>query len=85
MKLLVTDGRVRGVRTGDRGRGRNGEQLPNFEAGSDILARVTVLAGGNAGPPDRRAIQRFALEGASPQVWALGVKEVWESRSRSTA
>ena len=26
-RLLVTDGRVRGVRTGDKGRGRNGEQL----------------------------------------------------------
>src|SRR6266508_2779461 len=30
-KLLVADGRVRGVRTGGRGRGRNGERLPNFE------------------------------------------------------
>ena len=33
-KLLVADGRVLGVRTGDKGRGRNGEQLPNFEPGS---------------------------------------------------
>src|SRR5262249_16463278 len=46
VKLLVQDGRVRGVRTGDRGRGRNGEQLPTFEAGSDVLAHVTVLAEG---------------------------------------
>src|SRR6478672_8219135 len=34
-KLLVEHGRVRGVRTGDKGRGRNGEPLPNFEPGSD--------------------------------------------------
>jgi electron-transferring-flavoprotein dehydrogenase len=77
-KLLVTDGRVRGVRTGDRGRGREGEQLQNFEPGSDVLAKVTVLAEGTPGHLTGAAIERFALQGASPQVWALGVKEVWE-------
>ena len=77
VKLLVADGRVRGVRTGDRGRGRNGEELGNFEGGSDVLARVTVLAEGTQGHLTGAAIERFALQGANPQVWALGVKEVW--------
>jgi electron-transferring-flavoprotein dehydrogenase len=77
VKLLVADGRVRGVRTGDRGRGRQGEELGNFEAGSDVLARVTVLAEGTQGHLTGAAIERFALQGQSPQVWALGVKEVW--------
>src|SRR5439155_952953 len=48
-RLLVTDGRVRGVRTGDKGRGRDGQPLPNFEPGSDVVARVTVLAEGTQG------------------------------------
>jgi electron-transferring-flavoprotein dehydrogenase len=77
-KLLVADGRVRGVRTADRGRGRNGEELGNFEPGSDLLARVTVLAEGTQGHLTGAAIERFGLQGASPQVWALGVKEVWK-------
>ena len=77
VKLLVADGRVRGVRTSDRGRGRNGEQLQNFEPGSDVLAKVTVLAEGTQGHLTGAAIERFGLHGASPQVWALGVKEVW--------
>src|SRR5919201_3582624 len=77
VKLLVADGRVRGVRTGDRGRGRQGEQLGNFEPGSDVLARVTVLAEGTQGHLTGAAIRRFGLEGENPQVWALGVKEVW--------
>src|SRR5438874_10590325 len=34
-KLLVDDGKVVGVRSGDKGRGRDGEELPNFEPGSD--------------------------------------------------
>jgi electron-transferring-flavoprotein dehydrogenase len=76
--LLMGDGRVRGVRTGDRGRGRGGEELSNFEPGSDVHARVTVLAEGTQGHLTGVALERFALEGDNPQVWALGVKEVWK-------
>ena len=77
VKLLVSGGRVVGVRTGDRGRGRNGEELPNFEPGSDIRARVTILAEGTLGHLTRGAVEQFEL-GRQPQVYALGVKEVWE-------
>ncbi|HZB24294.1 MAG TPA: electron-transfer flavoprotein:ubiquinone oxidoreductase [Gaiellaceae bacterium] len=76
-KLLVQDGRVVGVRTGDKGRGRGGEQLGNFEPGSDIAARLTVLAEGTQGHLTGAALRRFGLDGENPQVWALGVKEVW--------
>src|SRR5213082_3397920 len=76
-KLLVEHGRVRGIRTGDKGRGRDGEELPNFEPGSDVLARVTVLAEGTQGHLTGAAIETFGLAGENPQVWALGVKEVW--------
>jgi electron-transferring-flavoprotein dehydrogenase len=77
-RLLVTDGRVRGVRTGDKGRGRDGEPLANFEPGSDITGRVTVLAEGTQGHLTGVALERFGLQGDNQQVWALGVKEVWK-------
>ena len=77
-RLLVSDGRVRGVRTGDRGRSRDGKPLPNFEPGSDLVGRVTVLCEGTQGHLTGAAIDHFALEGENPQVWALGVKEVWK-------
>ncbi|HZC29728.1 MAG TPA: electron-transfer flavoprotein:ubiquinone oxidoreductase, partial [Gaiellaceae bacterium] len=77
-RLLVEGGRVRGVRTGDRGRGRDGEELANFEPGADVLARVTVLAEGTQGHLTGVALDRFGLHGDNPQVWALGVKEVWK-------
>ena len=76
-KLLVSGGRVVGIRTGDRGRGRDGEELPNFEPGSDITARVTILAEGTQGHLTGVALDRFGMQ-SKPQVWALGVKEVWE-------
>ncbi len=77
-RLLVDGGRVVGVRTGDRGRGRAGEELGNFEPGSDIAARVTILAEGTQGHLTGAALDRFGLRGENPQVWALGVKEVWK-------
>src|SRR5213075_306628 len=77
-RLLVSDGRVRGVRTGDRGLRRDGEPPATFEPGSDILARVTILAEGTQGHLTGAAIEHFGLGGENPQVWALGVKEVWK-------
>jgi electron-transferring-flavoprotein dehydrogenase len=76
-KLLVQHGRVVGARTGDKGRGRHGEELPTFEPGSDVVAQVTVLAEGSQGLLTSAAIDRFHLRGENPQIWALGVKEVW--------
>jgi electron-transferring-flavoprotein dehydrogenase len=76
-RLLVEDGRVVGVRTGDKGRGRGGEELGRFEPGSELRARVTILCEGTGGHLTGAALSHFGLAGASPQVWALGVKEVW--------
>src|SRR3981081_4415668 len=45
-QLVVEDGRVLGVRSGDKGRGKDGEPLGNFEPGTDIKAHATVLAEG---------------------------------------
>jgi electron-transferring-flavoprotein dehydrogenase len=77
-RLLVEGGRVRGIRTGDKGRGREGEELGNFEPGSDVVAYVTVLAEGTQGHLTGAALDYFGLQGDNPQVWALGVKEVWK-------
>jgi len=78
-QLLVTDGAVRGIRSGDKGRGKEGEELGNFEPGSDVTARATVLAEGTWGHLTGAAIREFNLSAdREPQVWALGVKEVWQ-------
>jgi electron-transferring-flavoprotein dehydrogenase len=77
-KLLVEDRIVRGVRSGDKGRGKEGEELSNFEPGSDVVAKATVLAEGTLGHLSGAALDYFDLHGADPQRWELGVKEVWE-------
>jgi electron-transferring-flavoprotein dehydrogenase len=77
-KLLVEDGRVVGVRSGDKGRDRDGRELSNFEPGSDLIAKATVLAEGTQGHLTGAAIRHFELGSEDPQQWELGVKEVWE-------
>jgi electron-transferring-flavoprotein dehydrogenase len=62
VSLVVKDGKVVGVRTG---------------RGEEIHAGVTVLCEGTAGHLTSAALSHFGLGGAAPQVWALGVKEVW--------
>ena len=77
-KLLVEDGRVVGVRSGDKGRDRDGRELSNFEPGSDLIAKATVLAEGTQGHLTGAAIRHFDMGSEDPQQWELGVKEVWE-------
>jgi electron-transferring-flavoprotein dehydrogenase len=77
-RLLVEEGVVRGVRTGDKGRGRGGEELSNFEPGSDLVGQATVLAEGTQGHLTGAALGHFEMASDDPPQWELGVKEVWE-------
>ena len=77
-KLLVEDRIVKGVRSGDRGRGKEGQELGNFEPGSDVVAKATVLAEGTIGHLTYAAYDYFDMHGSDPQAWELGVKEIWE-------
>src|SRR5918911_715850 len=71
--------RVIGVRTGDKGVDKEGKPKANFEPGVDLLAKVTVLGEGPRGSLTKQLAQRLNLnEGREPQVYSLGVKELWE-------
>lgn len=78
-EVLYEDDRVVGVRTGDRGIDKHGHQKSNFEPGVDIRAAVTIFADGVRGNLTKTLIRRFSLdEGRQPQVFAIGIKELWE-------
>jgi electron-transferring-flavoprotein dehydrogenase len=77
-KLLVSHGRVVGIRTGDKGVNKEGEPMGNYEPGADLVAKVTVLAEGTQGHLTGVALDHFGLRGDEPQVWELGVKEIWK-------
>jgi electron-transferring-flavoprotein dehydrogenase len=77
--LQDADGTVRGVITGDVGIGRDGKPTDHFQPGMELHAKYTLFAEGCRGHLGKRLIERFGLgEGRDPQVYALGVKELWE-------
>jgi electron-transferring-flavoprotein dehydrogenase len=78
-QLIVEEGKVVGVRSGEKGRGKDGEPRHNFEPGNDIKAQAVVLGDGSWGHLTGAAIREFGLAAdREPQVWELGVKEVWK-------
>ncbi|HEV8133623.1 MAG TPA: electron transfer flavoprotein-ubiquinone oxidoreductase [Pyrinomonadaceae bacterium] len=71
--------RVLGVRTGDKGIDKEGKRKANYEPGVDLRAKVTVLGEGPRGSLTKQLVQRLGLdEGREPQVYSIGVKELWE-------
>ena len=77
-QLLVQDGRVVGVKTGDKGRGREGEELSTFEPGVELRAKVTVICEGTQGHLAGVLRRHFELDQDTTQIYEIGVKEVWE-------
>ncbi len=78
--LLVDDARVAGVRTTASGLGRDGEQLAGYAAPNDITAKVTALAEGTRGALSQAWLERHQVASTNPQLFALGVKEIWETK-----
>ena len=77
--MLVEDGRVMGVRTGDKGIDKNGKKKANFEAGVDLRAKVTILAEGARGSLTKEVVKTLALDAQSfPMTYSIGLKELWE-------
>jgi electron-transferring-flavoprotein dehydrogenase len=69
------NGNVRGVATG------NGKPAANFQPGMELHARYTLFAEGCRGHLGRQLQERYALRaGADPQVYGIGLKELWEIR-----
>ena len=79
--VIGDDGSVRGVVTGDMGLTRDGTPGPNFAPGMELLARYTLFAEGCRGHLGKRLEARFGLrDGADPQTYGIGLKELWEVR-----
>jgi electron-transferring-flavoprotein dehydrogenase len=78
-ELLFDGETVIGVRTGDKGIDKTGKPKANFEPGIDIHAKITILAEGSRGSLTKQLIHKLNLnKDRNPQVFAVGVKEVWD-------
>ncbi len=77
--LFDDEGAVVGVATGDMGVGKDGEPTDAYQPGMELRARYTLFAEGCRGSLTKGLFERFKLrEGADPQTYAIGIKELWE-------
>ncbi len=77
--LYNDDGSVKGVVTGDMGVGKDGQPGSAFQPGMELHAKYTLFAEGCRGHLGKQLEQKFNLRnGADPQVYGIGVKELWE-------
>ncbi len=76
--LLVEGEAVRGVRTPPAGLDREGNPGSGYTPGMDLTGRVTVLSEGTRGFLTQGWMQWQGLSSTNPQIYALGVKELWE-------
>ncbi|HEX2251035.1 MAG TPA: electron-transfer flavoprotein:ubiquinone oxidoreductase [Gemmatimonadales bacterium] len=78
--LLVIGDAVRGVRTTPSGLERDGSPGRDYAPPTDVTARLTVLAEGSRGLLAQAFREWQGIDSPNPQLFALGVKEVWETR-----
>lgn len=76
--LFVEGNAVKGVRTTPAGLARDGTPGGDFTPPTDLTAKVTVLSEGTRGTLGQAWRQWQGLHGANPELYALGVKEVWQ-------
>jgi electron-transferring-flavoprotein dehydrogenase len=79
-QLLVDGTRVSGVRTAAQGLNRDGTRAASYTAPTDVTAKVTALAEGTRGMLTQAYLDWQGVTSANPQIFALGVKEIWETK-----
>ena len=77
-QLIYGRSGIAGVITEDKGVDKNGKPKDNFTPGYELRAKVTVLAEGPRGSLTKELVNRLKLDGLNPQVYAIGIKELWD-------
>ena len=78
--LLMDGKKAIGVRTVPTGLARDGTHGSSFTPPTDIAARVTVLSEGTRGSIAQAYMNDAGITSENPQIFALGVKEIWETK-----
>src|SRR5687768_422338 len=78
---LLVDGQcVIGVRTTATGLDRKGQPGSGYSPPTDIVAKVTALSEGTRGTLAQAYFDWQNIGSGNPQIYALGVKEIWETK-----
>jgi electron-transferring-flavoprotein dehydrogenase len=78
--LLLDGDKVVGIRTTATGLNRDGSKSGGYQPPTDITARVVALSEGTRGSLAQAFFDREKITSQNPQIYALGVKEIWETK-----
>ena len=77
--LVIENGVVKGVTTGDLGVAKDGHHKDSFTPGMNLLGKYTLFAEGARGSLTKQLLKIFKLDADSDyQKFGIGVKELWE-------
>jgi electron-transferring-flavoprotein dehydrogenase len=78
-EVLFEGDAVKGVATGDLGINKKSEKTDAYQPGMELHGKYTFFAEGARGQLGRQLEAKYRLrEGADPQVYGIGLKELWE-------
>jgi electron-transferring-flavoprotein dehydrogenase len=78
-EILVEDGKVVGVATGDMGISRDGKKKDSFTPGMELRGKYTFFAEGARGSLTKILTNRFNLrDSGNFQKFGIGLKELWQ-------
>jgi len=78
-ELIIEEGKVAGILTGDMGIDKEGNKKDGFMPGMELRAKYTVFSEGARGHLGKQLIADFKLdEGKEAQHYGIGIKELWE-------
>ena len=76
--VIIEDGAVKGVRTGEFGIGKDGEKKDSYQEGIELRAKYTIFGEGCRGSLTKKLEAQFNLrENVQPQTYGIGLKELW--------
>ena len=81
-ELLRENGRITGVRLGDKGIDKNGNKRSVYQPGTDLMAGTVILGEGACGYLTEQLIEKDQMRGPNPQTFAVGIKELIEIPER---
>ena len=83
--LIIEDGVLSGIVTGDLGINKDGEQGSNFQPGIEIHSKYTLFAEGCRGHLGKKLMDNFDLrDNAEHQTYGIGLKELWEIKPENS-
>lgn len=76
--LVIEDGIVRGVVTGDMGLAKDGSHKDGYQPGMELRGKYVLIGEGARGSLAKKLISDYKLdEGREPQKFGIGLKELW--------